>query len=549
MINLHTFLGFTAVNYIRIFTINEMDEEMHNGKKSVLIVAMPFAGTMIPSIQLPVLEGYLKERGITVQTRHLYLKAAELYGINSYNFLINPPNNSYTAQMAFTQYVFPEHWKKTKEICRKYFNERVLCHLDKYNTSAFENYLRQTDQFYHWALDKVDWKNYDIIGFTLNYGQLLPSLAIAKKIKERYPEKKIILGGSRTANQLGINILRAFDYIDFIVSGDGEEALYRLASDYQNYEFIPQLMYRVRDDVIWNRSDTYIDLNKLPIPDFAPFFNELSHVSKEVQQFYHVYGRLPIEISRGCWWNKCTFCNLNIQYPYYREKNVRRIVEEIKFLSNRYNTQRFQIIGNTLPKKDSRLLFEEIIKLDKDFDFFVEARVGQLKSEDYKLMSKAGFRNIQMGIESFSANYLKKMNKGVGVIDNIAALKYCKENGIHVQYNLIVNYPNEEKIDFEETKRNIQHIKQFLDPPHISYFIVEFGSIIYNNFKIFNIEKLEYTDVDRIMFPIDILEKGISFYYNFKRKKELGENNWEQLVEEWKQEQQGREQYAYKQMR
>ena len=60
---------------------------------------------------------------------------------------------------------------------------------------------------------------------------------------------------------------------------------------------------------------------------------------------------------------------------------------------------------------------------------------------------------------------------------------------------------------------------------------------------------MEYTDVDRIMFPINILEKGISFYYNFKRKKELGENNWEQLVEEWKQEQQGREQYAYKQMR
>lgn len=453
------------------------------------------------------------------------------------------------AQMAFTKYVFPEHWKQTEETCRKYFTERILKHLDNYNISAFENYVQQTNHFYHWVLDNVDWKSYDIIGFTLNYGQLLPSLAIAKKIKEQYPEKKIILGGSQTANQLGVNVLRAFDYIDFTVSGDGEDALYRLASDYQNHESIPHLMYRVGNDVIWNQSDTYIDLNTLPIPDFDPFYKELGQVSKEVQQFFDINGRLPVEISRGCWWNKCTFCNLNIQYPCYREKNVKRIVEEIEFLSDKYAMRRFQIIGNTLPKKDYRLLFEEIIKLGRDFDFFVEARADQLKNDDYRLMSEAGFRNIQIGIESFSESYLKKMNKGVRVIDNIEALKFCKENGIRVQYNLVVNYPNEELIDFEETKKNIQHIKQFLDPPQISYFVVEFGSIIYRNFAAFNIEKLEYTNVDKIMFPQDILEKGISFYYNFKRKNDLGEHDWERLIEEWRQEQQKREQYMLEEMK
>ena len=64
--------------------------EMHSIKKSVLLVSMPFAGTAIPSIQLPILEGYLKERNINVKTHHLYLKAAELYGLHHYNLLINP---------------------------------------------------------------------------------------------------------------------------------------------------------------------------------------------------------------------------------------------------------------------------------------------------------------------------------------------------------------------------------------------------------------------------------------------------------------------------
>jgi len=538
------FLAFAVINYISILIIISMDEAMHGDKKSVLLVAMPFAGTMIPSIQLPILEGYLKERGIYIQTRHLYLKAVDFYGINSYNFITNPPNNSYIAQMVFSKYVFPEYWKQTEELCRNYFNARVLGHLNDQNLSAFDSYVQQTDNFYRWVLDNVDWKSFDIIGFTLNYGQFLPSLAVAKKIKEQYPEKKIIFGGSRTADQLGVNVLKAFDYVDFIVSGDGEDALYRLASDYDNYAYIPHLMYRLEDEVVWNQSDAFIDLNTSPIPDFDPFFEELGHVSEEIQQFFHMNGRLPVEISRGCWWNKCTFCNLNIQHPCYREKSVKRIVEEIRFLSDKYKMLKFQLIGNTLPKTDYRFLFEEIIKLDGDFDFFVEARAGLLKSDDYRLMKEAGFNNIQIGIESFSENYLKKMNKGVRVIDNIVALKNCIENDINVQYNLIVNYPNEESIDFEETKRNIQQFKHFLPPPQISYLVVEYGSIIHRNFPAFNIEKLEYTDIDKIMFPQDILEKGIGFYYNFKRKHDMDEFNWEQLVEEWRQKQQ--EQFSEK---
>ena len=99
---------------------------MHDEKKSVLLVAMPFAGITIPSIQLPVLEGYCRERGITIETRHLYLKAAELYGLQNYHYLIYPPNDSYTAQMVFSKYVFPEHWKKNEDRFREFFNQHSV---------------------------------------------------------------------------------------------------------------------------------------------------------------------------------------------------------------------------------------------------------------------------------------------------------------------------------------------------------------------------------------------------------------------------------------
>jgi ribosomal peptide maturation radical SAM protein 1 len=509
---------------------------MHDEKKTVLLVAMPFAGVTIPSIQLAVLEGYCRQRGITIETRHLYLKAAEIYGLQDYHWLIYPPNDSYTAQMVFSRYVFPEHWEKNQERFREYFQQHSSQN-HGLPPFTFEEYVHRTDTLYQWILDHVDWRSFDIIGFTLNYGQLLPSLAVAKKIKEFAPEKTIVFGGSRTVGTLGINVLQAFDYVDCIVSGDGEEALYLLASNHEPYKSIPRLIYRNKEKVLWNKSDAVVDLTTLPIPSYDHFYQELASTSNHIQQYYQYYGRLPVEISRGCWWNQCTFCNLNIQHPCYREKSTNRILQEIRWLSERYRMMDFQLIGNTLPKTEYRSLFEKLKNLGRDFSFFVEARAGQLTSEDYTFMKEAGFSMIQTGIESFSQNYLRKMNKGVRVIDNIAALKFCKENGIQNNYNLLVRYPNEEPVDFEETKKIAHQLKAYLDAPQLCQLRVMHGSHIQRHPKQFNIGQLEYSPIDVLMYPFEYLEKGFVFVYNFKQKNQTDDNPWESLVEEWKKEQ------------
>ena len=494
---------------------------------------MPFAATAIPSIQLAVLEGHLRERDVNIKSRHLYLKSAEIYGLKNYNHLIFPPNDSYTAQMAFSRYVFPEHWENTKEVFRKYFDGKTSKNVDFAKDFTFEEYVNLTDEFFHWTIENIDWEKFDIIGFTLNYGQFLPSLAVAKQIKCLDSEKKIVFGGSRTTGELGVKVLESFDFVDFIVSGDGEEALFHLAVDH-NVESIPGLIYRKKDNVVFNNSDNCVDLNSRSIPTFGSYFEELCSTSDEVQQYFHVYGALPIEISRGCWWNKCSFCNLNLQHKRYREKNVDKIVEEIQFLSDKYKMLNFQIIGNTLPVKEYKVLFEKIKSLDKDFNFVAEARAGRLKSDDYTLMKESGFTVIQTGIESFSQSYLKKMNKGTHVIDNIAALKFCKENSIKNNYNLIINYPNEEPVDFEETKKNIQFFKQYLDIPQICNLRVMYDSPIQCNPEQYNIKELKPISVDEIMFPAEFLEKDFNFVFDFKKKKQLEENNWKELVEDWK---------------
>ncbi len=537
------------INIVKYLSGNLIELKIRMGmqdSKKLLLVSMPFAETSIPSIQLALLEAYLKERNVSIKTKHLYLNTAEIYGLNNYNFLINNPNDSYIVQLSFSKYLFPDHWAKNLEKIR-YFYDNIIATNQKYKeTLPFENYLEKTDKFFSYAIHPFNWEKFDIIGFTLNYGQILPSLAISKKIKEKFPEKTIVFGGSSTINELGKRVLKTFDWIDFIISGEGEESLFLLTKYNQDYNSIPGLIYRKNNDIVCNKNDTFTDINNLPYPDFQSYFQELSIISDEVQQYNALYGRLPIELSRGCWWNNCTFCNISAYHKKYREKTVDRFVEELNFLSEKYKNLTFQVIGNTLPQRDYKKLCEKIISLGKDYNLFIEARAGQLNNDDYTLLKKAGFCNIQTGIEAFSSNYLKKMNKGVKVIDNIAALKYSKENGIFNNFNLIVNYPNEEHIDFLETIHNIEFIKDYLDPPQISQFVVGYDSPIYKNLEKFNIEKLDYKIIDTLMYPPEILEGNFFFFNQFKRKNEIKENKWNKLVLDWKEGLENREINAVK---
>ncbi|MBS3749459.1 MAG: RiPP maturation radical SAM C-methyltransferase [Candidatus Thermoplasmatota archaeon] len=500
---------------------------------SVLLISMPFADISLPSIQLSLLEPYLKDNGVSASSLHLYLFAAETYGLNNYISLITPPNDPYVSQMIFSKYVFPNHWKANKESFKKYYEQNMVKNHHSNEQFEFKEFLEKTNHFIYSIINGVQWDRFDIIGFSLNYGQFLPSLAIAKKIKETFPDKIIVLGGSTTMNDLGLRLIKAFDYIDYIISGEGEESLTKLAKNNTDPSKITGLISKQKSKEIMNEPPSFIDLDTLPFLDFSSFYQQLKTSSSEIQEYVQLNSRLPIEISRGCWWNKCNFCNQKAYHPSYREKQVNRFIEELTYLSETYDMLSFQIIGSVLPPKNLQLLCENIILLNRDFQFIAESRADKLKQKDYRLLKKAGFHTIQTGIESFSKHYLKKMDKGVRVIDNIAALKFCKEYQIKNDYNIIVNFPNEEPKDFRETIATISLFNQYLDPPRMSSFVVGYKSPIYNNLDAFNIREVIPKKIDSVMFPNQFLQQHTLFFYDFIRKNRTESFPWEQLITSW----------------
>jgi hypothetical protein len=76
----------------------------------------------------------------------------------------------------------------------------------------------------------------------------------------------------------------------------------------------------------------------------------------------------------------------------------------------------------------------------------------------------AGVMRIQPGIESLSDHVLDLMRKGTSGLRNVQLLKWCKEYGIKVDWNILYGFPGETREDYAATLAMLPAI-EFLDPP------------------------------------------------------------------------------------
>ncbi len=57
------------------------------------------------------------------------------------------------------------------------------------------------------------------VGFTSTFQQNVGSLALAKRIKQRWPHILTAMGGANCEGTMGLELSRSFEWMDFIFSG------------------------------------------------------------------------------------------------------------------------------------------------------------------------------------------------------------------------------------------------------------------------------------------------------------------------------------------
>jgi len=396
------------------------------GRFRPALIAMPWPLYNRPSIQLGVLSAYLAERdaGIEPVALHPYLEVARLLGPATYHRI---SQGLWLCEALYAPLLFPEMHDSAARLACKFMGRRPFLDFDR--TVAI---LR--DHLADWVR-RQPWQTFGLAGFSVCFHQLFASLAAAKAVKKICPELPIAFGGSSCAGAAGESLARVFPFIDHIIAGEGEEPLLAICRRLAGRPAAESEAAQLRD------------LAALPVPDYAAYFAEMAAHFGPGLPFL---PQLPVEFSRGCWWNRCAFCNLNLQWCGYRAKKAEAMAVEVRSLAELHSVADFAFTDNVLPPKEAPRFFELLRQDGRDLRFFAEIRAN-LRENELAIMHRGGLITVQAGIEALSDSLLRRMNKGATVLDNIALMKACLSQGIRLEGNLITEFPGATEAEVEET--------------------------------------------------------------------------------------------------
>ena len=301
------------------------------------------------------------------------------------------------------------------------------------------------------CLARVDWDAYDIVGFTCVNNQQTASLALARRLKARYPEKTILFGGPGCEQEMGEALHRLFPFVDVVCSGKADWVLPELVRRLRCGEdlgSIPNIAFR-RDGASYStlrQPPLAGALDDLPYPDYDDYFSQLEQnlVSGLIQLL------LPFETSRGCWWGErshCTFCGLNGASLTYSSKSPERALAELTYLGERYKTRVLMATDSILDTAYFRTLLPALKAAHLGLELFYETKANLTRGQ-VRLLKEAGVQPIQPGIESLSTAILRLMRKGTTALQNIQLLKWAREAGLHVNWNMLMGFPGEDPAEY-----------------------------------------------------------------------------------------------------
>jgi radical SAM superfamily enzyme YgiQ (UPF0313 family) len=209
------------------------------------------------------------------------------------------------------------------------------------------------------------------------------------------------------------------------------------------------------------KRDLQQNLDSLPFPARHLLRNEV-YVSPETGNPLTV-----IHGNRGCP-AKCVFCPAGVLTDFtVRQREPKRIVEELRECVEKYNIREFLFHGDTFTINKRWLL--ELCSLIREANLKIRwgcnSRVDTIDDERAQAMKSAGCWVVAFGIETGDDEMLKKMQKNATVQQAREAVACVKRNGLRVHTFFVIGLPWET----DETLQRSFEFMQELDPDFFDF--------------------------------------------------------------------------------
>jgi radical SAM superfamily enzyme YgiQ (UPF0313 family) len=276
--------------------------------------------------------------------------------------------------------------------------------------------------------------------------QLRQAIPISKKIKELFPDIKIIWGGYFPSNQP--ETVLASGYVDFIVNGMGDKCfpeLLHALEHQQSFEEISNLIYLKDGKIIITKKDEIYDQDLLPSLPYEKL-NSFYDLKKYLGKTYLGTKTLAYHSSFGCPFT-CSFCAVvPIYNARWKGRSAQHIYKDILFLKEKFGGNAIEFHDNNFFVSEKRTVeFSRLIQKE-NMIWWGEARIDttdKYKDDSLKLMRDAGCKMIFFGAETGNDALLSKMDKG-GTQSGEQILRFAERIGkfdIIPEYSFVLGTP------------------------------------------------------------------------------------------------------------
>ncbi|MEP2025341.1 MAG: radical SAM protein [Reichenbachiella sp.] len=320
---------------------------------------------------------------------------------------------------------------------------------------------------------KIKTEQSDLVCLSVPFpGNLYGALRCGQYIKTHFPDIKVAMGGGYPNTELrSLKDSRLFEFVDYITLDDGEKPI-ELILDHLEGKIDASNLKRTL--LLDGNSVKYINGSKhqdIPFsqtgtPDYDGLeldkYLSVIEITNPMHRLWSDGRWNKLTMAHGCYWKKCTFCDISLDYiKNYEPISASIICDRMENQIRQTGETGFHFVDEAAPPALMREVAIEILKRNLKVTWWTNIRFEKRFTPDLcRLLKASGCIAVSGGLEVASDRLLEKIQKGVTVAQVAQVADNFTASGIMVHAYLMYGFPTQTA---QETVDSLEMVRQLFE--------------------------------------------------------------------------------------
>jgi radical SAM superfamily enzyme YgiQ (UPF0313 family) len=314
----------------------------------------------------------------------------------------------------------------------------------------------------------------ELVGFSVPFpGNVYGALRGAQEIKKISSQLLTVMGGGYVNTELkSLSDQRFFKMIDYLIFDDGEKPL-ELLVQYLTKAPLKQspllrtwYLDKMKNEIVKSSGNVNISdvsFKNLEGPSYKGLdisrYISMIEYPNAMMRYWTDYKWNKIIVAHGCYWKKCTFCDISLDYiSRYEPSSAEKIVDQMQRISGETGMSGFHLVDEAAPPVVLKAMAEVMIKRKFQCEWWGNIRFDESFTLDVtKKLAKAGLTAVSGGLEVASERVLQLISKGVSIEQVARVTKNFRKANVLVHAYLMYGFPTQTE---QETIDSLEVVRQ-----------------------------------------------------------------------------------------